>query len=78
MKLFDLNALLKSVVESFTKPFLIAEAENLFIEKIDPDFQVPTGSTLAVLKGLETARQLLAWRTLYGRQVAQWLENRTQ
>ncbi|KAJ3270370.1 hypothetical protein HDV01_007898 [Terramyces sp. JEL0728] len=78
LKLFDLNALLKSVVESFTKPFLIAEAENLFIEMIDPDFKVPTGSTLAVLKGLETARQLLAWRTLYGHQVAEWLENRAQ
>jgi hypothetical protein len=68
-----LSDLLKAVVGSFTKPHLINEAENLFIKQLDPDFKVPSGTKVAVLKGLETAKQLLAWRSLYGAKVDYWL-----
>ncbi|KAJ3268582.1 hypothetical protein HDV01_002561 [Terramyces sp. JEL0728] len=68
------SELLKNVVASFTKPYLISEAERLFVQQSDPKFYIPPGAKVAVLKGLETAKQLLAWRALYGEQVAQWLD----
>lgn len=69
-----LGDLLKAVTSSFTKPYLIQEAERLFVKQADPDFEVPAGTRTAVLKGLETAKQLLAWRNIYGNQVADWLK----
>ncbi|KAJ3270371.1 hypothetical protein HDV01_007899 [Terramyces sp. JEL0728] len=71
---FDkLNSILKTVVSSFTNPYLIKEADRLFVSDEYSDFYVPPGSKTAVSKGLETSRQLLAWRGLYGGQVADWL-----
>jgi hypothetical protein len=64
---------LKDVVGSFTKPHLISEAEFLFVKQGDADFKIPPGARVAVLKGLETAKQLLAWRTIYGGKVDYWL-----
>jgi hypothetical protein len=61
------------VVGAFTKPHLINEAEQLFVKQIDPEFKVPPGTRVAVLKGLETAKQLLAWRSIYGSKVDYWL-----
>jgi hypothetical protein len=65
--------LLKDVVGAFTKPHLIHEAEYLFVKQGDPDFKIPAGTRVAVLKGLETAKQLLAWRSIYGGKVDYWL-----
>lgn len=69
------NDLLKDIVSSFTKHYLMEEAERLFVKQTDPDFVVPPGAKVAVLKGLETAKQLLAWRTLYADKVEQWLDD---
>ena len=69
------NDLLQKTIASFTKPYLIHEAERLFIKKQDPDFYVPKGARTSVLKGLETCKQMLAWRSLYGAKVTQWLFN---
>lgn len=60
-------------MSKFSNSYLISEAERLFIKKSDPEFKVPVGSEVAVLKGLETAKQLLAWRELYGEKVTEWL-----
>jgi hypothetical protein len=68
------NDLLKEVTGSFTKSYLIKEAERLFVDQSDPDFEIPPGARIAVLKGLETSRQLLEWRAAYKEQVANWLE----
>ena len=68
------NQLLNTVCGAFTKPYLIREAERLFVRKEDPTFYVPPHSDVSVLKGLETAKQLLAWRDLYGERVEEWLE----
>ena len=67
------NDLLQKVIASFTKPYLINEAERLFIKRADPYFHIPDGARTSVLKGLETCKQLLAWRNLYGAKVTQWL-----
>lgn len=67
------NDLLKDIVGSFTKHYLIDEAERLFIRQIDPEFVVPAGAKVAVMKGLETAKQLLAWKDLYSSDVENWL-----
>ncbi len=68
------NDLLKDIVSSFTKHYLIVEAERIFVKQSDPEFFVPVGARTAVLKGLETAKQLLAWRNLYSSQVEVWLD----
>ncbi|KAI8912491.1 peptidase family M1-domain-containing protein [Gorgonomyces haynaldii] len=68
------NNLLKAVTGSFTKPYLIAEAERLFVRKEDPNFFVPPHADVSVKKGLETAKQLLAWRQKHGQAVSEWLE----
>lgn len=69
-----LNDLLQGVTASFTKVYLINEAERLFVHQSDPKFKVPHGARKSVLKGLETAKQLLAWRKIYGDQVTEWLD----
>ncbi|KAI8896940.1 peptidase family M1-domain-containing protein [Globomyces pollinis-pini] len=68
-----INDLLEDVTSAFTKPYLISEAERLFVDQSDPEFEVPAGAQVSVLKGLETAKQLLEWRKLYGSRVADWL-----
>jgi hypothetical protein len=45
----------------------------LFIKKADPDFYIPPNADIEVRKGLEVAKQLLAWRHLYGDRITQWL-----
>ena len=69
------NDLLQKTIASFTKPYLINEAERLFIKQSDANFYVPNGARTSVLKGLETCKQLLAWRSLYGAKVALWLND---
>jgi hypothetical protein len=69
-----LSKLLEDITSAFTKQYLISEAERLFIKQADPDFEVPAGARNSVLKGLETAKQFLAWREIYGPQVSYWLE----
>lgn len=71
------NKLLQTVTGAFTKQYLIKEAENLFIKRIDPDFFVPQLAEVSVMKGLETAKQLLAWRKLNGQKVSEWLDKNT-
>lgn len=68
------NDLLESITSSFTKHYLIDEAERLFVVQSDPDFYVPPGAKTSVLKGLETAKQLLAWKSLYSEKVGDWLD----
>jgi hypothetical protein len=68
------NNLLQTVTAAFTREYLIREADRLFIQKQDPEFHIPELADVSVMKGLETARQLLAWRDKYGQDVAKWLE----
>lgn len=68
------NKLLSTVCGQFTKQYLIAEAERLFVRQEDPNFKVDVLARVSVMKGLETAKQMLAWRKLYGDRVSQWLK----
>lgn len=68
------NKLLETICASFTKSYLIHEAERLFVRKEDPAFTIPPHADVSVLRGLETAKQLLAWREMNEVQVTEWLE----
>jgi aminopeptidase N len=68
------NKLLEDVCGSFTQQYLINEAERLFIKQTEEGFYIPNGAELAVKKGLETAKQFLAFRAIYGPKVSYWLE----
>jgi hypothetical protein len=69
------NDMLERVTSKFIQPILIKEAEELFIEKTDPDFFIPPRSELSVSKGLEVAIQKTKWLELNEKNIEKWLEN---
>lgn len=68
------NDMLERVVSKFIQPILIKEAEELFIEKTDPDFFLPPRSELSISKGLEVAKQKTEWLELNEKNIEKWLK----
>lgn len=67
------NTLMKDVTASFTKEYLIEEAERVFVRGEDSRFEISKETRISVLKGLETAKVLLRWREKNGVIVENWL-----
>ncbi|RKO93637.1 peptidase family M1-domain-containing protein, partial [Blyttiomyces helicus] len=70
----NLNNLLEKLTSRFVQPLLIAEADRRFILQADRDFFVPPSAQFSVRKGLEKARQNVAWLDRFGAEVGVWLK----
>ena len=67
------NDMLRVVVSRFTQQVLVEEAEFLFLHRKDPDFFVPPRSHISIAKGLESAKQRIAWVEQHQGDVESWL-----
>ncbi|KAL2911705.1 Aminopeptidase 2 mitochondrial [Polyrhizophydium stewartii] len=68
-----LGGIIKDIVGKFTNSYLVSEAQRLFVDRRDAAFEVPPSVMVAVLKGLETSRQLVAWQAAARTDAAAWL-----
>ncbi|RKO87920.1 ERAP1-like C-terminal domain-containing protein, partial [Blyttiomyces helicus] len=69
-----INNLLEKVTGRFVEPLLIAEADRRFVLEADQGFFVPPNAQLSVRKGLEKARQNVAWLDRFGADIGGWLK----
>eukprot|EP00842_Homolaphlyctis_polyrhiza_P000877 jgi/Hompol1/1790/HPOL_004804-RA len=70
----SLGGVVGNIVARFTSPYLISEAKRVFVDRKDSKLVPPESSFVPVVRGLETCRQLLAWRQTAESHVVSWLK----